>query len=400
MPKETPDSITKSLDSRRENESLRVLKVTDDLVDFSSNDYLGFSRSTEIYNDAHEILESRNLVSNGSTGSRLLSGHSSLCDEVEKQIAEFHGEESALIFNSGYNANIGLFSSVPERHDCILYDEYIHASIREGIQLSHASSYKFKHNDFDHLRDRLASLKEKTRNFYVVTESVFSMDGDIPDLKELVRVCEADNIYVIIDEAHATGVFGERGEGIVQSLGIGQDIFARIHTFGKGMGCHGAAILGSNQLQQFLINFSRSFIYTTALPPHALATISSSYNHLQKTDQISQLASRIKYFKTQLAAHKLTDYFIDSDSSIQCCIIPSNKMVKKISSLLWQEKYDVRPILSPTVPLGQERLRFCLHSYNTEEEIERVTALLGNFLDNEISRTGIPKQNERHSNQI
>ena len=218
------------------------------------------------------------------------------------------------------------------------------------------------------------------QNIYVVTESVFSMDGDMPELKQLLAVCKADNIFVIVDEAHATGVIGHKGEGLIQSLNLSQDVFARIHTFGKAIGCHGAAILGNDKLKQFLINFSRSFIYTTALPPHALATISCSYSHMQHTDQIELLRSRIAYFKAQLDALSLTDHFISSNSSIQCCIIPNNEEVKKISLELLDQKYDVRPILSPTVPLGLERLRFCLHSYNSETEIKSVLTLLSQLL--------------------
>jgi len=381
MPKKTPSSIITSLDSRIEGNALRSLKVMEGVVDFSSNDYLGFSRSTAIYEAAQRKLEARGLVHNGATGSRLLSGQSSFYEEVEKQIASFHEEESALIFNSGYAANIGLLSSVPERHDCILYDEYIHASIREGIQLSHASCYKFKHNDFEHLHERIQNLKDKARNMYVVTETVFSMDGDIPDLKQLVEVCAAENVFIILDEAHATGVFGSQGQGLVQSLDIGKLIFARIHTFGKGLGCHGAVIVGDNSLKQFLINFSRSFIYTTAMPPHGLATIASSYEALQKTDQITLLSSRIAFFKDQLVKNALGDLFIESDSSIQCCIIPSNTKVKNISASLLKAGYDVRAILSPTVPAGKERLRFCIHSFNSEKEIGGVLGELAKLVD-------------------
>ena len=380
MSKVTPSSIIKSLDARVESGSFRVLKNVVGLVDFSSNDYLGFARSRLIYEETNKTLQSRNLIANGSTGSRLLSGHSSLYEEVEQQVAKFHNAAHALIFNSGYNANIGLFGSVPQRHDCILYDEYIHASIREGVQLSHASSYKFRHNDFDHLEKRITALCPQFQNIYVVTESVFSMDGDMPELKQLLAVCKADNIFVIVDEAHATGVIGHKGEGLIQSLNLSQDVFARIHTFGKAIGCHGAAILGNEKLKQFLINFSRSFIYTTALPPHALATISCSYSHMQHTDQIELLRSRIAYFKSQLDALSLTDHFISSNSSIQCCVIPNNEEVKKISLELLDQKYDVRPILSPTVPLGLERLRFCLHSYNSETEIKSVLTLLSQLL--------------------
>ena len=381
MPKGTPDSIVNAINARMEKNALRSMQVRSGVVDFSSNDYLGFSKSKAIYEAAHRKLKARGLVQNGSTGSRLLSGNSSFYTEVEQQLADFHEEESALIFNSGYAANIGLIGSVPERHDCILFDEYIHASIREGIMLSNAASYKFKHNDFDHLSKRLQSLSSKTRNFYVITESVFSMDGDSPDLLALVNVCSAENVFIIIDEAHATGVIGAGGQGLVQSLGISNDVFARIHTFGKGMGCHGAVVLGDATLRNYLVNFSRSFIYTTALPPHAVATISSSYEQLQVTDQIALLSSRIKFFKEQVEKLGLESQFIESESSIHCCVISGNEEVRRISSLLLEAGYDVRPILSPTVPASKERLRFCIHSYNTENEIEGVLDRLAGLLN-------------------
>ena len=380
MPRQTPDSIIDAIQSRVEKNALRSMQVRSGVVDFSSNDYLGFAGSKEIYESAHRKLEAKGLVQNGSTGSRLLSGNSDFYVEVEQQLADFHGEESALLFNSGYAANVGLIGSVPQRHDCILYDEYIHASIREGILGSNATAYKFRHNDFDHLEKRLRSLAPKTRNFYVITESVFSMDGDSPDLEALVKVCSADNVFVIIDEAHATGVIGAQGQGLVQSLGIGDAVFARIHTFGKGMGCHGAVVLGNRSLQNYLINFSRSFIYTTALPPHAVATIASSYEELQNTDQIALLASRVQHFKAEIEKLGLQSQFIDSESSIHCCVIRGNEQVRKISSSLLEAGFDVRPILSPTVPAGKERLRFCLHSYNTEEEIARVLIRLADLI--------------------
>ena len=166
----------------------------------------------------------------------------------------------------------------------------------------------------------------------------------------------------------------------MQSLGISDDVFARIHTFGKGLGCHGAVVLGNTSLQNYLVNFSRSFIYTTALPPHAVATIASSYEQLKETDQIALLSSRVKYFKEKMKKLGLESQFIESESSIHCCVIPGNEEVRIISSLLLDAGYDVRPIMSPTVPVGKERLRFCLHSYNTEEEIEGVLGRLAGLI--------------------
>ncbi|GAB1855263.1 pyridoxal phosphate-dependent aminotransferase family protein [Flavobacteriaceae bacterium MHTCC 0001] len=379
-----PKKLQKKLDERSIDNALRHLKNQSDLIDFSSNDYLGFSKSEAIFDTAHSILKT--LKVNGATGSRLLSGNHSLYQEVEKNISEFHQCETALIFNSGYNANIGFFSSVPQRSDVILYDEYIHASIRDGITMSNAKSYKFKHND---LKDLSKMLKRSSstlefaqhNNIYIVTESVFSMDGDTPNLLKLVEVSKKHNALLVIDEAHAIGVFGEKGMGLTQYLNIQNEIFARIITFGKAIGCHGAAILGSHQLKEYLVNFCRSFIYTTALPPHSIATIKAAYIELESTENRIALLSNIDFFKKEIQKHHLKSVFVDSDSAIQCCIIPGNNNVKSISHHLQQQGFDVKPILSPTVPKNEERLRFCLHSYNTREDIRNVLNIL-NFVIN------------------
>jgi 8-amino-7-oxononanoate synthase len=206
------------------------------------------------------------------------------------------------------------------------------------------------------------------------------MDGDSPDLKKMVEISKTYNAFLVVDEAHAMGVFGKRGVGLIKDLELENDVFARIVTFGKAMGCHGAAVLGSHTLKQYLINFSRSFIYTTALSPHTLATIHSAYNELVTTNSIQILHQNIEFFKTEIIKNKLQDYFIESDSSIHCCIIPGNEKVKTISQKLQKHNFDVKPILSPTVPKEQERLRFCLHSYNTNEEISEVLKLLATFV--------------------
>ena len=204
-----PYKLQHKIDKRIDENSLRNLGDASDLVDFSSNDYLGFSTSETIYKRALEILKDAKLEVNGSTGSRLLSGNHSLYETTESQIANFHEVESALIFNSGYSANIGFFSSVPQRGDVILYDELCHASIREGILLSTAKSSKFKHNDLDAIEMQLsvqAQSRTKNEEIYIVTESVFSMDGDEPDLEALIALCANFGCHLIIDEAHAIGV--------------------------------------------------------------------------------------------------------------------------------------------------------------------------------------------------
>ena len=390
-----PKKLQQKLDERKANNALRQLGTTSNLVDFSSNDYLGFSKSETIFNKSHDFLINQNIQQNGSKGSRLLSGNHALYNTVENLLCEFHNNEAALVFNSGYDANIGFFSSVPQRGDVILYDEYIHASIRDGISMSNAKAYKFKHNNLADLEQKCQterSRSPKNTEIYVVTESVFSMDGDSPDLVAISQVSKKHNAFLVVDEAHAIGVFGVRGEGIIQDLKLEETVFARIITFGKAMGCHGAAILGSEDLKQYLVNFSRSLIYTTALPPHSLETIHAVYNELVDTENINKLHLNIKFFKTEIKKFNFSVFpsgemskgqwgFIESDSAIHCCIISGNDQVKSIAKKIQEYGYDIKPILSPTVPEGQERLRFCLHSYNSEDDISKILQLLATFVN-------------------
>jgi 8-amino-7-oxononanoate synthase len=378
------EKLIYKLESRNQNNSLRKLSLTNNLIDFASNDYIGFAKSETIFNETHSYLIENKIIQNGATGSRLLSGNHKVYQEAENYIAKFHEVESALIFNSGYDANIGFFSSVPQKGDLILYDELSHASIRDGIQLSNAKSYKFKHNDFEDLERLIQNPRPKTQDLttiYIVTESVFSMDGDCPNLEELAALSNKYNCNLVVDEAHALGVFGEKGQGLVQMLGFQEAIFARIITFGKGLGCHGAAILGSQKLADYLVNFARSFIYTTGLSPHSVASILVAYQHLE-TENIALeiLRENINHFNQEKNILGLKPMFVRSKSAIQSAIIPGNQNVKLIANKLQEKGFDVKAILSPTVPEGQERLRFCLHSFNSKEEISEVLKLLSTFV--------------------
>ena len=374
-----PKNLSLKLELRKQQNAFRVLGSQNDSIDFSSNDYIGFAKSKTIFDQTHQFLVKNNFTQNGATGSRLISGNHPLFEIAEKEIAAFHGAPSALLFNSGYDANIGFFQSVPQRHDLILFDSLAHASIRDGIGMSQAKAFKFEHNDTIDLKELIVKHQQNFENIYVVTESVFSMDGDSPNMTEMVDICEKHNCYLVVDEAHALGVFGKNGCGLIQDLGLENKIFARIVTFGKGIGCHGAAILGSLDLKNYLINYARSFIYTTGLSPHAVATIYFSYLELQKSDSdIIKLRENIVFFNQQKSILGLKPLFVRSKSAIQSAIIPGNLGVKHIAERLAKKDFNVKPILSPTVPAGQERLRFCLHSYNNKSEIETVLKLLSN----------------------
>jgi len=350
------------LQKRKANNLFRQLKTESNSIDFCSNNYLGFSdKDWEIENNK-----------NGATGSRLISGHSTVFDTVEQQISIFHNTEAALIFNSGYDANLGFISCVPQKGDTIIYDALCHASIRDGLRLGLANNYSFKHNDIADLEKK---IQHTSGTIFVVIESIYSMDGDTAPMKEISKICKEKNAYLIVDEAHATGVFGKNGTGLCQELNI--TTFARIHTFSKALGCHGAAIVGSQNLKDYLINFARSFIYTTAMPEHSILCIQKVVRHLNtSTTEQEILHQKIALFQQNFKNKKL----VHSTSSIQSIIIGGNVKTKEIATRLQQARFDVRPILYPTVAEGSERIRICLHTFNTNEDIialcKKLTELL------------------------
>lgn len=370
-----PKSITEALNNRKQSQTFRCLSSRYYEVDFYSNDYLGLARNPLVRERAQELLQKYPLQ-NGSTGSRLLSGNYSLIEEAEYILAQFHHSERGLIFNSGYDANIGIFSSIPQKGDIVLYDQYIHASIRDGLQLSKAQSFKYKHNSLSDLEDKLQRFSEVANTLYIATEGIFSMDGDIPDLIAILALAEKYNAYIIIDEAHSVGVLGDRGEGLCQSLGVEKRIFLRLITFGKGVGSHGAIALAQGEVIDYLVNFARSFIYTTAPSPEVIATLLAAYELLPSLVSREKLRENITFFQQKIQEFEVKNTekmrFILSQSAIQGLIIPDNERLKKLSDSLQSQGIGVKPIFSPTVPKGQERLRICLHSFNTNEEIEKL----------------------------
>jgi 8-amino-7-oxononanoate synthase len=361
-------SLQQALQKRIELDALRSLRTSNQLIDFCSNDYLGFSRSNTLQQAIENEWEALPVHYNGATGSRLISGNTAYAENLEKTIAAFHEAEAGLIYNSGYDANVGLFSALGQNDTTatFIYDELIHASVHDGIKLSRSTAYLFKHNDLYHLEERLKIAKG---NIYVAVESIYSMDGDHAPLTEMVALCEKYNASLIVDEAHATGITANNGKGLVQLYGLEKRVFIRIHTFGKAMGCHGAIVVGSELLRTFLINFSRSFIYTTALPMNSLIAINQAYKLLQRdTSCIRLLADNIRLFKKCVSTIQKIK-LIESESAIQSVIIKGNEAVKKYAQELAKKGLDIRPILSPTVPKGKERLRICIHAFNTETEI-------------------------------
>jgi len=345
---------------RKEEGTLRSLSLFNDYVDFFSNDYLGLSRV--------EIPMEETFF--GGTGSRLISGTQRSTLDAETELAAFFGAEASIMFNSGYDANLGFFSAIPQRGDTIVYDELIHASVRDGIRLGFASSVSFKHNDVNDLEQK---IKQSKGTVYVAVEALYSMDGDIAPLVEITEVTKRLDAYLIVDEAHSTGVFGDKGKGLVNALKLEEFVFARLVTFGKAYGSHGGLILCSKELIDFITNFARSFIYTTALPPAAYIRSGLIVNYPDMNERRKELEANIDYFRTFFKNDQL---YSNAKSPIQIMHLGQLGKIKNSVELLQKNKMAVKPIYSPTIPVGHERLRVCLHSFNSKEEIDRLAELI------------------------
>lgn len=361
----TPRHIKDALLRQKEKNRYRSLIDKSALVDFSSNDFFGLARNADLHKIIEERYESLLVNNSGATGSRLLSGHSHYFTILEEKLAEIHKGESALLFNSGYVANLSLLSTLPQKGDYVFYDQKIHASIKDGVRLSIANTFSFRHNDAEDLDRRLSSAKGEK---YVVVESIYSMDGDFCNINSILEVCEKYGAYLIVDEAHSTGIYGKSAGWCVEKQ-VYERVFARVFTFGKAIGNAGACIIGNSNLKNFLINFARPFIYTTALPLHNLVSIECAFDYVINNSSLkNDLERNILHFKNRIET--------SSTSAVQSIVIPGNEAVKEVSQKIERNGLDVRPILSPTVREGEERLRICLHSHNTLKQIDKLIETL------------------------
>ena len=362
-----PNSIQRALEKRRQDGNLRQLIHETDLVDFSSNDYLGLSHNQQLSDQIEQRLRQTGWLKNGGTGSRLISGNHKYYLETEKRLSEIFDAEACLLFNSGYAANQTVVSCIPQRGDTILYDQLAHVCLKEGAWLSKADSFAFLHNDLNDLETRMTRAKG---NIYVVTETIFSMDGDIAPLYDIITLCEKYGAWLIVDEAHSTGAYGKSGAGWLVEKSLHHRILARVYTFGKAMGVHGACVAGSRKLIDYLINFGRSFIYTTSLPPHSVISIDESFRFLASHSELqAQLRDRINHFRSVFGDTL-------SHTAIQPVMVSGNEQARESAKLLQQNGLDVRAILAPTVKEGAERLRISLHVHNSMEEISQLVKLL------------------------
>lgn len=371
--KEMEKYLENRLSKREKFGNLRLQHTTKPRIDFASNDYIGMALSKRLADATYcEWQANKELQTGlGSTGSRLLTGNSIYAENLENKIAKTHGYESGTLFSCGYMANVGIFSAIANANTTILYDSAVHASTHDGIRLSRAQSYPFRHNDIMHLEKRLKNIKNEV-DCFICIESIYSTDGSKAPLEDLCKLSSHYNAKIIIDEAHSIGAIGPEGLGLVAKYGLQNKIFAQINTFGKALGVQGAIILGSKKLQLAIQNFSRSYIYTTALPLQALASIKCSYDLFPHMENERKTLAKLSENFCRTFPHA-------SKTHIQSITLPGNDRVKRLSTILAAQNFYVLPLTSPTVRQGEEMLRICLHSFNNENQLSQLLKLITAF---------------------
>lgn len=338
-------------------------------LDFASNDYLGYGQ--RLRGSAGERRSGQ--------ASRLLRGHAAAWDEVETTLAAWHGAEAALVFTSGYAANEGLLSTVIEREDWVASDALNHASLIDGLRLSRAERVIFRHNDLDHLETllRAAPTRPGCQRF-IVTESLFGMDGDLAPLQELVPLAERYGAAVIVDEAHATGCFHSNGSGLVDAAGLRSRVLATIHTGGKALGVAGGYVCGSRRLRDILINRCRHFIFTTALPEAIAHWWLDMLAELPgDRDRRETLHARAACFRQDLRQRGIP---LLGSTYIVPVLLGDDCRALHVAQQLQTHGFDVRAIRPPSVPVGSARLRISIHADHERAVIQALAMTLGDVL--------------------
>ena len=334
-------------------------------IDFTTNDYLGYG--TRFKSDSSFPISGM--------ASRLLRGSHPIWDEVESALAEWHGAEAVLMMTSGYTANEGLLATAVEPGDWVATDELDHACILDGLRLVRPRKFSFRHNDLNHLEAGLRAESEKHRpgrERFVVTESLFSMDGDRPDLKSMVELTEKYGAHLIVDEAHATGCYGRTGSGCVDDAGLRDRVLATVHTGGKAMGVCGAYICGSRLLKEWLVNRCRQLIFTTALPP----VIGTWWLAMLERIREDGVGRRKLHGNTARFRNLLAESGIDAPGTefIVPVILGDDERSVCVGGRLQERGFDVRAIRPPSVPPGTARLRISIHANHTAAEIDGLAA--------------------------
>jgi 8-amino-7-oxononanoate synthase len=341
-------------------------------IDLSSNDYLCLAR--------HPALQERMIAAVaaegcGSTGSRLLRGERDAFTAIERRFAAFKGADRSLYFSSGYLANLAVLTTFPERGDIVFSDALNHASLNDGARLSHGKRVTFPHNNVLALTALLEQYEDNPGQAFVVTESLFSMDGDVAPLREYVDLCRRTGASLIVDEAHAVGVYGKRGSGLIEELGVGEGVFASVNSAGKALGVCGAFVAGAEPAIQYLVQRARPFVFSTAPPPSVAAAIDAS---LDIVDAEPQRRERLREIAAQLR-RKLADLgvpTVEGESQIVPVILGDNDRAVQVAAALQADGFDVRAIRPPTVPVGTARLRISVNLGLDDGTIDRFVAAL------------------------
>ena len=350
------------------------------MLNLSSNDYLGLANDRKLRQEFRETLTTETFLPTSSS-SRLLTGNFSIYDRLEQQLADSFGTEAALTFNSGYHANTGILPAVSNTHTLILADKLVHASLIDGIRLSAAKCIRYRHNEYNQLERLLQVNHSEYERIIVVTESIFSMDGDEADLRELVRLKKQyPNVLLYVDEAHAFGVRGQRGLGCAEEQDCINDIDFLVGTFGKALASAGAYIVCRKVIREYLINKMRTFIFTTALPP---VTVQWTSFMLERLAGFRQRRETLRFLSNQLReALKNKGYDCPSTSHIVSLITGESCVAIRKAEELQRKGFYALPVRPPTVPEGTSRIRFSLTAEVRESEMEK--------LINEISKDEKP----------
>lgn len=339
--------------------------------DFSANDYLGLSSNNELLEAVKSVMSSM-----GSTGSRLLSGQNESVNQLENELADWLGKEAVLVFNSGYQCNVGVIPTFFDQRDLIIADKYIHASLIDGIKLSGAQFKRFSHLNYKHCHQLLESYSHHYRHVLIVSESVFSMDGDIADIDTLIDLKKRFNCFLMIDEAHALGVYGDCGEGLVGRRQ--NDVDFLVGTFGKAFGSAGAYVGVSDHFKQVLVNHCRSFIYSTALPLPVMYWNLFALRHISAAGQLrKQFLLQITYFRDSL---KQLGVDVLGETHIVPLLGTSLERLSMLKMEFEKKGIWVPIIQSPTVLKGKERIRFSLSLDHSSDVLDQVIDVIKNKL--------------------
>ena len=348
------------------------------LVNVSSNDYLGLSQHPDLKAASVAATQQRGT---GSGASRLVTGSSDQFSELERCIADWKSTDEAILFNSGYQANLGVVGALTKQGDRVFYDALSHASLRDGVALSRATAYAFHHNDVTHLETLLKQHTSKGLRA-IVTESVFSMDGDVAPLQRLLELAREYECLLIVDEAHSVGVFGPSGAGLCSQLGISDEGLIQVGTCGKALGSFGAYVACCHPVAELLRNRARSFIYTTALPPATLAATQAAIQYIRHHPERQQQLHRNQcYVAERLGIH--------SSSQIIPIVLGTAARALAVSQQLEQQGFWVQAIRPPTVPNGTARLRLSLSAIHTREQLDKLCTALGSTIQSVQASRGI-----------